>query len=72
MRIKVKVIPRAKKEKVLKENESWKVYVREPAVEGKANRRLIEVLAELFNTKKVNINILRGEKSREKIVEIKI
>lgn len=72
MVIKVKVIPKAKKEKVIKETDYWKVYVKAPAVEGKANKRLIQVLAEWFDTKKVNVTILRGEKSREKIVEINI
>lgn len=69
-KIKIKVIPNAKKAKVLQAGELFKVYVNAPAVDGKANKALIEVLSEHFNIRKSAIKIVRGEKSREKIVEI--
>ena len=70
MRIKVKVIPHAKKERIEKGREDFKVYLTEPAQENRANKRLIEVLSEYFKVKKYNISILRCQKHREKIVEI--
>ncbi|HEC87117.1 MAG TPA: DUF167 domain-containing protein, partial [Thermoplasmatales archaeon] len=48
------------------------VYVNVPAKDGKANRALIETLADFFNVKKRDIKIVSGEKSREKIVQIEI
>lgn len=71
MRYCVKVIPKAKKEEVVEgEGENLKVKVRAPALEGRANQRLIEVLAKYFKVPKRSIRIVRGEKSREKIIEI--
>jgi uncharacterized protein (TIGR00251 family) len=69
--INVKVIPNAKENEVSEERNRFKVHVTAPAVGGKANRALIEVLAEYFKVKKGDVRIIRGEKSREKIVEIR-
>ena len=70
-KITVKVIPKAKKEKIVEENGVFKVYVNAPAVDGKANKALIEVLAQHFGVKKRDISILSGEKSRAKIIGIR-
>lgn len=72
MRVKVRVTPRAKKEKIVEENGTLKVYVNDPALEGEANKRVIEMLAEFYNTKKYNVTIVQGELQRNKIVEIKL
>jgi len=69
-KLNVKVIPNAKQNKLVEEPGRLKVYLTAPAVEGKANEALIEFLAEHFKIKKNKISIVRGEKSREKIVEI--
>jgi uncharacterized protein (TIGR00251 family) len=71
MQIKVKVVPNAKKERVETTAEGLKIYINTPALEGRANKKLIEVLAEHFKTKKYNIEIIAGEKSRKKIIEIR-
>jgi len=68
--VNVKVIPNAKNEKVLEEDGKLKVYVRASATEGKANKALIEALADFFKVKTGDIRILRGLKSREKTVEV--
>ena len=68
--IKIKVIPNAKKNKVVESEGLFKVYVNAPAVDGKANKALIEVLSEYFNVRKSSVRIVRGEKSREKVVEV--
>jgi len=72
MRVEVKVIPRAKRDCVSEENGKLKVYVKAPAIDNRANKALIEVLARYFNVKKGNIRIVKGEKSREKIIEIDV
>ena len=66
----VRVIPNAKKNDVSEEMGQLKVHLKAKAVGGKANKALIEVLAEFFNVKKSDIEITRGERSREKIIEV--
>ena len=67
----VKVIPNAKKPSIEEEEQNvYLVRVDAPAIGGKANKRLIELLAKHFNVKKSAVHIVRGEKSREKIIEI--
>lgn len=70
MLIDVKVVPNASKNKVLKNGDVYRVYVNSPAADGKANKALMDVLSEHFSVKKNNIRIVRGEKSRNKVVEI--
>lgn len=71
MILNIKVIPNAKKEQIKEEGNRLKVYLNAPALEGKANKALIGFLASHFNVKKSYVAILRGEKTREKVVEIK-
>ncbi|MBI4155113.1 DUF167 domain-containing protein [Candidatus Woesearchaeota archaeon] len=70
MKLNLKVIPNAKEERILEENDRLRVYVKKQAFKGEANKALIELLARHFNVKKKNIRIILGEKSREKVVEI--
>jgi len=68
--IEVKIIPNARKNSVEEEESRYKVHVTAPAVDGKANKALIEVLAEFFKTRKNSISIIRGETSRIKFIRI--
>ena len=68
--INIKVIPNAKRNTVVTENDRFKVYVTAPPVNGKANKAVIEVLAEYLKVKKRNIKIIKGNKSKEKVIEI--
>jgi len=68
--VKIKVVPNARKNEVLGEEGRLKVYVTSPPAGGKANKAVVELLAEFFGRKKGDIKIIKGEKSREKIVEI--
>ena len=70
MLISVRVIPRAKQNKVVEEAGRLKVYLTAPPVEGKANDLLIEVLAGHFGVKKKQLRLVRGEKGRDKMVEV--
>ncbi len=72
MQIRVKVFPNAKKDEVLMEGKGdlLKVRVKAPALKGRANKALIEVLAAHLGVKKSDIRIVSGERSREKIVEV--
>ena len=64
--------PRAKQNKVVAESDRLKVYLTAPAIEGRANEALVRTLADYFQVRKSEVRIIRGEKSREKIVEIGI
>jgi len=68
--IKVKVIPNARQNKVLDAEGQLRAYVIAPPTEGKANKALVELLAGHFKVKKSSVRIIKGEKSREKVIEI--
>lgn len=71
MLIKVHVAPGAKESRVVKVGEAdYEVRVDEAAAEGRANKRLVEILSEYFGVKKSGIVIVRGARSRDKILEI--
>ena len=71
MRIKVRVSTNAKKAEVLETaTGEFKVRVNAKAVDGAANIRLIEILAEHFNVPFGAIRIISGATSREKVIEI--
>ena len=70
MIVSVKVIDNAKKEMVKEEAGVLKAYVKVPAVEGKANKALIELLSKHFKVSKKSISIQRGSKSRQKTISI--
>lgn len=72
MRYSVTVKPGAKKPGVeITGPASLSVRVDAPPVEGKANRRLIEILSEHFGVSKSRIRIAKGEGSRVKVVEVR-
>lgn len=71
MKLSVTVKPNNKKPSVeiLSESE-WIVRVREPATEGKANDAVLEAIAESLHIPKTRVILLRGMKSKQKLVEI--
>lgn len=67
----MRVKPNARKEEVRQTGErELVVSVAAPPVDGKANDRLIELLAEYFGKPKRSIAVLRGASSRLKVIEI--
>ena len=48
--------------------EALKIRIAAPAQEGRANQALVEFLAEFLGLPKSQISIVRGEKTREKIL----
>ncbi|MDD4178996.1 MAG: DUF167 domain-containing protein [Candidatus Margulisbacteria bacterium] len=71
MIVNVKVVPNAKRNKIIEENGKLKVYLNAPAVDGKANQALLEFMAEHYGVKRRQVTIIRGERNREKVVEVK-
>jgi len=71
MKISIRITPNSKVSKISKLGENkYLAKVAAPAIEGKANSMLIEILAEHFVVSRSKIRILRGAKGREKVVEI--
>ncbi|WP_457601619.1 DUF167 domain-containing protein [Hydrogenivirga sp.] len=73
MIVNVRVKPGSRKEKVVEVSEDrLEVRVSAPPEKGKANERLIELLAKHFKVPKSKVKIVRGKTSREKLVEIEL
>jgi len=70
MKIQVIVIPNARESYVKREKGIYVVAVDAPPIKGKANKRLIEILADYFKISKSRIRIIRGENQRRKLIEI--
>ncbi|MBM3206052.1 MAG: DUF167 domain-containing protein [Candidatus Staskawiczbacteria bacterium] len=72
MKIIVKAKTNSKENRVEKIDESnYVVYVKERPVDGKANSAIIKILADYFGTKSYFIEIISGDWSKTKIIEIK-
>ncbi len=71
MKISVIAHPNAKKQRIEKDLlDTLHVYVHEPPLEGKANKAVLEALVTYFHTKRGNVILLSGEKSKNKLFEI--
>lgn len=71
MIIQVRITPNAKKSEITElGNNGYKIKVDAPAIGGKANVRLIEILSDYFNVPKSSIRMVKGHRSREKVLEI--
>lgn len=71
VRLHLWIQPNASKSEVIGPYEnSLKIKIKAPPVEGKANQEVIEFLSKKLAISKKNINIIRGDSSRKKCVEI--
>jgi uncharacterized protein len=71
MKVTVLVKPNSKMESVTQNQDgALIVKVNAPPTEGKANKRVIELLAKHFNKPKSSIELLRGLAGKKKIFEI--
>ena len=75
MKIRCKIKPNSKKGNLIKKSqdensEFFEIFVREPAIEGKANLAVIELLSKKFDVSKSRVSLKTGTKSRFKIFEI--
>ena len=71
MKLSIRVKPNGRKNEVRQlEPGKLLVTVTAPPVEGKANEKVIELLAEYFDVPKRAITILHGAKGKDKLVEI--
>ena len=70
-RIQVRVQPRARKDEVASErNGRLVVRITAPPVDGKANAALRKLLAKRLGVPASAVTVVRGEASRDKLVEV--
>lgn len=73
MKITVKVKPNSRENSIKKlDNGSFEVKVSVPPEKGKANQRVIELLAKELKIAKSRITLIKGETSKEKLFEAEI
>ena len=70
--IKLKIVPNSSKNSIILEDEFIKVKVTAQPIENKANKTLVEFISKRFKIPKTNIEILKGDTSKEKTLLLKI
>jgi uncharacterized protein (TIGR00251 family) len=69
MYIKVKVTAGATREKIVRQSDDhFVISVKEKAKENSANRRILEIISDIFKTKKVRI--ISGHQSPGKLISV--
>ena len=70
IKVRIKVSANAKRNSIEFEDEIIKIKISKPALEGKANKEIINFLSDILDLPKNNIKILIGEKSSYKTLQI--
>jgi len=71
MKIKVVVHPNSKPPRIIKDLlQTLHIYVGEPALENRANKAVVEALAEFYKIPKSCVKLVAGEKSKSKVFEL--
>ena len=71
--INVKVITRSSKRIIEKlEDGSYRVHLTKPPEGGKANRELLESMSRHLGVSKSSVRIVRGERTRDKVLEVNV
>jgi uncharacterized protein len=71
MVIRVRVIPNASRSEVVgRIGSTVRVKVAAPAIDGKANAELVSFLSDFFEVRNKSVKIVRGQKGKEKTIEI--
>ena len=69
--IDVKVLPRSSKDEIVEKRDGvYRIKLSAPAIEGKANKALLKLLAKKLNVPKGEIEIISGKRSRMKSIRI--
>ena len=70
LKFKVKVIASSKENSIEFLDDVIKLKIKERAIEGKANKTVIEYLSDILDIPKSKISILLGERNSIKLIEI--
>ena len=70
--LEVRVTPGARRtELVARDGDRLRVKLAAPPVDGKANAELVRFLAELYGVRRSAVEVVRGLRSRDKVVRIR-
>jgi uncharacterized protein len=70
-KVPVKVLPGSSKNEIMGlQNGVWRIKIAAPADKGKANKELIDFLSEVMDVKKVDLAILKGLTSHNKVIAV--
>lgn len=69
--VKLKISPNASKNEIIKTENEIKIKITAQPIENKANKALIEFLSKQLKIAKSNIEIIKGETSKEKTLLFK-
>jgi len=71
MQLFIKVTPKAKLNKIIQlDNHTYQIYTTASPDKGKANQSVIKLLSKKLKISKSKLIIIKGEKSKHKIIEI--
>ena len=51
-------------------HDTLKVWVKAPAVDGRANEAVVDLLSDYFNIPKSKVELIRGASSKQKVFQI--
>jgi uncharacterized protein (TIGR00251 family) len=66
----LKIKPNQRSNRITKEGGEWLVRISAPAVDGKANEKLVEYLSEVLDLARSKIQLRKGHTGRLKCLEI--
>lgn len=72
--IKIKLLPRSSINQIVETDETGeiKIKIKSPPVDGEANKELIKFLSKEWDIPKSHIKIIKGEKSKHKLIELEV
>jgi uncharacterized protein (TIGR00251 family) len=70
-RLRLRVAPGARRSGVVgRHGDAWKVRVSAPPERGRANEEVVELLASSLDLPRVDVRVVAGSTSRDKVVEL--
>ena len=70
MIVNVRVITRARVQKIVVDGDTLRIYTNAAPSDGEANASVIKMLSKYYDVPKSRITIVRGETAHDKLVEI--
>lgn len=70
IQVHIKPNSRHRQEAVKDDDGSFMIYVKSPAIEGRANKEAVELLAKYFKVSKSRVELVWGARSKRKVFRI--
>jgi len=68
--LRLRVVPRSSKSSLSISQGKLKAHLQSPPLGGRANEELVRLIASLFGLRRADVTVIRGLKSREKVVDL--